>query len=556
MKYLTLVILLCVATLDWGCKKSVLNENPPNIIAAETLFKNYDGFEAGLNGLYSLVRSDMDGLNGGTSLVADMFMNGTDNLTTNHYVAGINTIFQDWGTINNASNSFYSDVFGWLYTIVNTSNTIIARAANPAVDWAGGNASAADNRNRVIAEARAVRAWAYRHLSFSWGDVPLNLQEGLGSNIRTDWERTPMAVVRRQIITDLSEAVSFIPVEASQPGRMTRGAAQHYLAEMYLTIDKPDSALLWADKVINTPEYKLITGRYGVNSTKPGVAFMDMFYPGNINRKEGNTEALWVFQFQEQTIGGGANLMKRHHVSRYASIKVGTATPFKVTVERGGNGLGRMSLTKRAIDLYDALDDRGSGYAIRKYFILTDATGNAPAAADVLPAGYKYGDTIKLSWATDISVASRGRVDWPYSRKEDWANPNNLADYTSYKNGLYLRLADTYLLKAEAQFKLGMADDAATTINALRSRAHASLFKAADISLDLILDERSRELVLEEDRRYTLLRTHKWLERVRLYNHNGGQLVQNRDTLFPHTANGDRCESDESDGAEWRVLIN
>lgn len=45
--------------------------------------------------------------------------------------------------------------------------------------------------------------------------------------------------------------------------------------------------------------------------------------------------------------------------------------------------------------------------------------------------------------------------------------------------------------------------------------------------------ERSRELILEEDRRYTLLRTKKWVERTKLYNHNGGQFVTNRDTLFP-----------------------
>lgn len=516
-----------------ACKKSELVENPPNIIAAETLLKNYNGFEAGLNGLYSLARQEWEGLAGSTSLTSDMTMNGTDNMVTNHFVNGITTIYQDWGAVNNAANTFYADAFGWLYNIINASNTIILRSEETDIAWIGGAASPEENKNRIVGEAKAIRAWAYRHLTYGWGDVPLNLQEAKGTTIRTDWSRTPRAEVRRQIITDLQAAEPYIPINASLPGRMTKGAVQHYLAEMYLAIDKPDSALIWANKVINTSQYKLITARYGVNSTKPGVAFMDMFAAGNINREQGNTEALWVFQFKQQTIGGGLSLQRRHHTSRYASLRVGTVTPLKVTVERGGNGLGRMSLTKWAIDAYEPQDDRGSGYAIRKYFVLTNATGNAPAAADLLPVGKNFGDTIFLSWTNDITAASRGRVDWPFSRKADWADPANLADFNSYKDVLYLRLAETYLLKAEAQLKLGLPGDAATTINALRTRAHASTVTAANMTLDFILDERSRELVLEEHRRYTLLRTRKWLERTKLYNKNGGQLIVARDTLFP-----------------------
>jgi hypothetical protein len=53
------------------------------------------------------------------------------------------------------------------------------------------------------------------------------------------------------------------------------------------------------------------------------------------------------------------------------------------------------------------------------------------------------------------------------------------------------------------------------------------------MSLDFILDERSRELFLEEDRRITLLRTSKWLERTRLHNNNGGANIAERDTLYP-----------------------
>lgn len=518
-----------------SCSKELLNEQPPHIISTETLYKNLTGFESGLNGLYALVRNERQGLDGSTALVCNMFMNGTDNMVTNHTVSGFSQIAESWGAINNASNTFYASVFNWLYQIINAANTIINHAEyKDNIDWKGMAGSPAENKNRVIAEAKAMRAWAYRHLSYCWGDVPLSLNESLGSNIKTDWERTPVAEVRQQIVNDLLYAEQYVGIEPSVTGRITKGAIQHYLSEMYLTLKKPDSALYWADKVINTPQYKLITKRYGAGASKPGVVFMDMFYDGNSNREEGNTEALWVFQFQQETNGDGDNaILRRDHHSRYTNIRVGTVSPLRVTAERGGRGYGRMSLTKWAIDNYEPRDDRGSAYAIRKYFILNDAILNAPEQADILPAGYKFGDTIKLNWSSDITATSRSKVDWPYSRKADWGDPLNPGISQAYNDEIYLRIGETYLLKAEAELLLGRASAAATTINIIRNRANASAITAADISIDFILDERSRELMLEEQRRYTLLRTGKWLERTKRYNKNGGQLIEARDMLLP-----------------------
>ncbi len=354
-----------------------------------------------------------------------------------------------------------------------------------------------------------------------------------GVTIRLDWQRAPVSEVRQQILSDLRFAEEFIVANPDKEGTITKGAIQTYLAEMYLTVGKPDSALFYTNQVINTPDYQLITNRYGVQASQPGVPFMDMFIDGNINRSEGNTEALWVFQFQKNVNGGGDNLMRRHHHSRYISIRVGSVSPLQVTEERGGQGFGRMSLTKWAIENYEPEDDRGSHFAIRKFFVLKNAVDNSPAPADRLPAGFAYGDTLFLSSASDISATSRGRVNWPWSRKIDSGDPANLAASSSFKDIIYMRLAETYLLKAEAQFRLGDNPGAAQTINVLRARANASLIDASDISIDFILDERSRELVLEEHRRYTLLRTDRWLERTQLYNKNGGQLVTEKDKLFP-----------------------
>jgi len=527
--YIITVILFVIFLV--GCENKLLDENPPNLITSETLYSSLAGFETGLNGAYSLIRAEH---NDPINFTSSMFTCGTDNLCVN-WRQGFGVIGSFWGDLNNPSNSYFNNVFSWLYSIVNATNTIIDRAENRTdIKWAGGSASAEDNKNRVIAEAKAIRAWAYRHLSYCWGDVPLNLKESLGSTIKTDWERTPVAEVRRQILSDLLFAEKYIPVEPVLAGRLTKGAVQHYLAEMYLVINKPDSALYWANQVINTPQYKLITARYGVKKTQPGVAFMDMFLQGNKNREEGNTEALWVWQFQFETIGGGSDPSTRaNHQGRFMDIKIGGVVPLQITYERGGRGKAYTAPTKWAIDIYQKQDDRGSNYAMRKFFILKDATGNAPYPADKLPPTYHYGDTIWLKWTDDLTPATWQRTDWPYSRKVEGTNPNNVTQSANFDDYIAIRLAETYLLKAEAQYRLGLSADAATTINVIRTRSNATPITAADINIDFILDERSRELFLEEQRRYTLLRTHKWYERTKAYNHFGGENITLRDTLFP-----------------------
>ena len=89
------------------------------------------------------------------------------------------------------------------------------------------------------------------------------------------------------------------------------------------------------------------------------------------------------------------------------------------------------------------------------------------------------------------------------------------------------------MLLAEAQFLTDDPAAAAETINVLRRRANASEITAGDVTIDFILDERSRELFTEEHRRYTLLRTNKWFERTQLHNMLASPNITERDKLFP-----------------------
>ena len=211
--------------------------------------------------------------------------------------------------------------------------------------------------------------------------------------------------------------------------------------------------------------------------------------------------------------------MSRSMTSNYNLWTVGGKRPLQYTYERGARGKSYFTPTKWWIDSYEKQDDRAQNYILRKYFIINDATANAPYPADVLPSGYKYGDTLKCKWSVDLTRTVRSKPDWPATRKSEGGDPSNMAADFSWSDQIYLRLAETYLLKAEAQFKLGQPEAAATTINIIRARSKATPVTAAAINLDFILDERSREVFLEDKSRFTILRTQQLFETYKLNNH-------------------------------------
>ena len=102
----------------------------------------------------------------------------------------------------------------------------------------------------------------------------------------------------------------------------------------------------------------------------------------------------------------------------------------------------------------------------------------------------------------------------PYTTKWNQYNPADAFGYATVKDLPMMRLGETYLLLAEAQFKQGNTSGAATALNVLRTRAKAAAVSASDITLNFILDERVRELIGEEQRRLTLMRTGTLVDRA------------------------------------------
>lgn len=517
IKYILAFTILASAFV--GCSELELVEDPRADIAADNLYTDIAGFEVGLNGLYAQYRRERGGSSYGSSndLMIDPAVTGTDNMFGNErsgWARGGNEL----DARNTPTAADNRRLLNWLYEMNNAANTIITRAENPDIDWTD------KEKNRIVGEARLLRAWIYRHLTSLYGDIPLHLEESSGANVITDWVRTPIAKVREAMEADLLFAEEHLPETSSNGGKVVKGVATHYLAELYLTLGRDGEAVTKANDLITKGPFSLITERYGVRANQPGTPFTDMFIDGNSNKAEGNTEVLWVMQHELEVNGGGDNIMRRWHRARSQDIRVdGKSNTIIFSVENGGRGLQRVGPTRYALELYESSDDRGGRFAWRDYEVLNNPEN--------VPSGRAIGDTIFFDWKGKDEKQQNNY--WPSTRKWDYANPLDLAGARSYNDQIYLRLAETYLILAEAQMKTGDLEGAAKSINKLRSRANASLITASDVDIDFILDERSRELYSEEHRKYTLVRLGKWYERFQLYNKVGAPNGDERHTLMP-----------------------
>jgi hypothetical protein len=493
MKKLNRIITLFLGLLIFfSCAENFLTEEPKDEIYADNLYVNYDGFKNALNAIYSLIRSER-GEQGASFEGSLIWKVGTDSYWANYSFTSL-APFDEYGVSLNPTADVIGTIFDWLYDVVNSSNMIINRAENPDVDWQGGSdAEDEANKNLVIAHAKLFRAWAYRHLTYSWGDVPLSLEEINGETYKTGWTRTPKETIWTQMEEDLLFAESQLPDNYSDELILPKAVAQHYLAELYLAKGENSKAEQKALAVTDNPNFALITERYGVEKNNPGVPFMDQFKDGNALPSQGNTEALWVFLNQPDVKGGGGVTMRRTWVNRYYNFA-------PVNAENGGRGIGRVSHTYWLDNLYEEQDDRYSQYAIRKYYIKTN------------------GDIV-YTRVLDASKIKKQDMYWPSTRKWDYIVDESRADEGAQFNDMpYLRLAETYLLLAEAQLKLTKTTEAAEWINKIRLRSNASPIEASQVTLDFILEERSRELLSEEHRRHTLNRLGLLVERAKAYN--------------------------------------
>jgi len=176
----------------------------------------------------------------------------------------------------------------------------------------------------------------------------------------------------------------------------------------------------------------------------------------------------------------------------------------------------------------------------------------APAGAVSGQPKFTFGDTAIYMPGidvTDAKIAATRYLLIPPRKYDNTLGPAMFKYFDTRRGDLnapsirpviVFRLAETYLIAAEAAFMSGNTAEAVTYINTIRERAAyptgnvaAMDVTAANLSLDFILDERSRELCGEIVRWWDLVRTTKLLERVRLHNKEAAPNIVAKHILRP-----------------------
>jgi hypothetical protein len=533
-----LTLLALILTVP-GCKQSFLNEVPESFLSTPNAFKNADDFNASVNNLYRLVRDEFYASSDWqpmqylyrTDLVVEVTVGSNPNLSS------------EFGPNGTLPNNHWNQI----YKIAAEANTIISRIP----------ASQLSEGDRVLFEAkgRFFRALAYRTLAYLWGGVPLVTEEI--TTEKSDFTRATKEKVLAQVITDLQFAAANLPgITAVADGEISNLAAQHLLAEVCLAAGQYENAVTAASVVIDDPATALMTSRFGSRSTfMPADVYWDLFQAKNQNRKTaGNTEGIWVIQFETDVPGGGAvstamagsYQMERVHVPLFRDMRVNGVALFQWPVGdyTGGRGVGFMQPSK-----YFSHEVWGTDFNTD----IRNANHNFVRSLTVTnPASPLYGQTVSTEAPPAGSgIAFPSRVFYPYQSKATtvfdhpaslYVNPSSNDPVKKYElkasaGGTYadqymFRLAETYLLRAEAYLGSGNAAAAADDINEVRNRAKATPVSAGDVTIDYILDERMRELGIEEKRMLTLMRLGKLYDRVVQYNPFYGANMEPRFNLW------------------------
>ncbi len=532
MKKIKSFFLFLLLTGTFSCKKTFLDETPLDVLSGANAFKTTNDFQASVNNLYRLVRQELYTLNDNAPME---YQYRTD---IAFYVPAASPANLS-GEISPTS-SIMSNHWTALYKIVAEANTIISRIPSSDISDA--------DKKLFEARGRFFRAFAYRCLSYIWGGVPLELNEV--TTPKVDYVRATRKEVFTQVIDDLVFAAANLPEVTSsvwKDGEISKQAANHLLAEVYIADGQFQNAVTAASAVITSSGMALMTSRFGSRKTEvPGDVYWDLFRKNNQNRKNssGNTEAIWVIQIETDIPGGAAVSttsfasgdgfsMERVHAPLVRDVTVNSVSCFKWPASDyscGGRGVGFWAPSKYFQDsVYagDPVNDiRNANHNFVRRFKVTNPSSplyNTELDYYNLPAGTKG-----TSGAT-LTSGVPSRALYPYQTKctEPGGHPANLyvtpATYPNqlkngagftYQDQYMFRLAETYLLRAEAYVGLGQMGNAATDINVVRARANAAPVASGNVNIDYILDERIRELGTEEKRLVTLMRLNKWYDRI------------------------------------------
>lgn len=578
-RYIFAIITLVLVS---GC--SDLLEEKPYTVFTTAYLQTPQGLQDAINATYSGLRYNYGPI--GACLLAD---GGTDEWTYGDQprVGSGNDMLQ-LGTYNITNSN------GAILTPWNRSFQWI-NLCNAVIEFAPSVTMSEPAKNVILGEAHYLRAHLYMMLVQHFGAIPLNLGSGdlkfnqIPSTVfnrgTTEAERAEqLAQNYETIITDLTTAVENLPVQRPVAAfKLSQAAAIHLLAKAYLHRAYSSAQQASDFQSAYTTAMELINNKtvYGVDLQQN---YADVHREGN----DYNAEVLFAIErlplnnlANENPEPGSdfankVNLANNLYNCDYTQPRFPTTTIACIPnrVLEYGRPLRQFSPTRWTTDIAfaDKVNDSRFDGTFRTVWYAATLDEEGTAAYDTYVAnlatiGLEIGDTAIYLAPTD-AIATQLKATKSYfviGPSERYTNQNftwnlyptlqkhhtvNRANFNDNSGRPYqvARLAETYLLAAEAALQSGQVGNAVPLINELRNRAafranlssveinarRATLqVEASDITLDFILDERTRELCGEGLRWGDLALRGRLVDRVIAHNPDGAPNVQDFHMLRP-----------------------
>ncbi len=511
-----LSIVMAVLIFGQSCK-DLLKEDVISAIGNDYI-NTAKGFEDAVNAAYSTLRYYY-----GTERGLTMTEYGTDIYATG--ADGGYKGFHFYDTQLNPTVNYLADAWDELYRGINTCNTVIDRAEASSVDE--------DTKRIRVAEVKFLRAHYYFILFQQWGPVDLRLSESVLPTKETS--RAGEADIYAAIIKDYTDAIADLPNTQPQYGRATKAAAEMGLAKVYLA--KAYSALKEDSDFTNAAQLcRNVIGNYNFELL-PDIA--DVFDEDN----QVNSEIVFAVQYTSDLLTNITNNTNNVNGGNNLHLFFGMQYDVQAGMQRDIiNGRPFKRLRPTAYCLNVVFGERENDSRYKKMFKDTWLCNNPGTFATAFDNSkpsvtFATGDTAIFIPGYEMTVAERATRPYQVlvpSRYDEALFPTLIKFFDTrrpdmtYESGsrdfFVYRLADTYLMLAEAELGAGNVEEAADAINTVRVRAgwegkkEQMKITPAQADFEFLMEERARELAGEQMRWLDLKRWGNLVERVKEHN--------------------------------------
>nr|WP_293835437.1 RagB/SusD family nutrient uptake outer membrane protein [uncultured Arsenicibacter sp.] len=514
------LVLAGVAATVTGCKESYLKPEPLSLYEPGLTFSTRSGLDAAMAICDRHIRSYWTYFQ-----YVDLSLPiSTEYMFTELAVASKTddgNIFADIATRLTPTDMPERVPYFWdeTYNGIKYANTVISF-----IDNVPGLTDAVKNEYR--GRALFHRSFRYLSLCFQFKDVPLVTK--ILQVPKLNYKTTKREAILKMITADMEKAVEWVPNQAQMTltGMVNKAACRHLLIKCYLATGQFDKAIEQADLLINSSGYSLMQANFG-NDVRPYATtwpvtrnvIWDLHRPEN-KAISANKETILVMPNRINTdMGIKMNSMRNwlpfmdyantkapdgKQALRYFATSNSNFRAQYDYVHTYGRGIAHIRPTwfaQKSLWYVNGKDDTGD---LRH----SSAAGNWMRMDSLKyndPTSTYYGQKIRLrntngSYFTDDTI--RCWFDWPHYKYyvEDPNETQNVneANHRGGAGDWYLfRLAETYLLRAEAKFYKGDIAGATADVNMIRQRAKCTQLYTT-VSIGDIMNERARELNMEE----------------------------------------------------------